>query len=53
MKCNLVIRSMDLLLIALLVLIICPMAIAWDRLYKKLRYREEHSTSVVLSWCTL
>jgi len=21
--------------------------------YKKLRYREEHSASVVLSWCTL
>jgi len=26
---------------------------AFTFVYKKLRYREEHSASVVLSWCTL
>ena len=30
-----------------------PAAIGQRRHIKKLRYREEHSASVVLSWCTL
>jgi len=33
-------------------LVLC-MLLFWLLKYKKLRYREEHSASVVLSWCTL
>ena len=29
------------------------LSLTFSYIYKKLRYREEHSTSIMLSWCTL